>query len=448
MLQSAFFLTEKPIRTSRGRATSLFVVALSLGACTDGPVPSACEEQLGISAIACSQLEALVLPETLPPSPGNAVADDDNAANLGFGIFYDARFSSNQDVRCATCHEPEAFFDDDLAVSTSSLGTVTRNSPTVLNVAWLAHDGTAAVFWDGRTDSLWSQPLFAFETEIEMDFSRLEIAHRIERSYRSEYEALFGPLPPLDDTARFPDAGKPGDPAFDTMTADDRAAVNRIAANVGKALDAYMRKLATGRSRVDHTLIAGFESGLEDLSDAERRGIALFAESGCLRCHSGPLLSDSDFHNAGVPALDAITPDRGRADGATVLADAREDENAFTLASAFADPPPGGGAHDTPTTEELREEARDPASLGAIRTPTLRNLSYSAPYGHNGRYATLDAFLEQHLAGGADEGFIGTVDPLLEAVALSDDERADLGAFLLALDGEYPLPPWNNWPDR
>jgi len=416
-----------------------------------GPVGGPCEESLGLSAAACAELSALVLPDALPPSPGNAVADDVRAANLGFGIFYDARFSSNQDVRCATCHEPEAFFDDDLPTSTSSLGDVPRNSPTVLHSAWLSLGGRGGYFWDGRTDSLWSQPLFAFEAPNEMDFTRLELAHRVRQSYRTSYEALFGPLPPLDDAARFPARGRPGDAAFDDMAADDRVAVNRVAANVGKALDAYMRMVATGRSRVD-TFIDGDFADLDDdsaaLTDDEKRGLALFATSGCLSCHGGPLLADGAFHNVGVAAQDGASPDRGRADGASLLAAARDDDDAFTLASVYADPPEGGGAHDIPTVASLLDEANDPASLGAIRTPTLRNLVYSAPYGHNGRFATLESFLDHHLAGGDDTGFVGTRDPLLEPVSLTDDERAALAQFLRALDGSYPLPPWNNWPDR
>jgi cytochrome c peroxidase len=422
----------------------LSVWALVVVACTDGTPLSPCEEHLSLPADSCAEIAALVLPDRLPPSAGNAYADDIGAAELGFGIFFDARFSSNQDVRCATCHEPEARFDDDIPFSVSSLGTVSRNSPTVLNAAWLSGDGPAVVFWDGRTDSLWSQPLFAFEAQNEMDFSRLELAHRVRQSYRSKYEAVFGPLPPLDDGARFPAAGRPGDDDFDRMAELDRVAVNRVAANVGKALDAYMRKVASGRSRIDDAILADFEG----MSDAEKRGLALFSTSGCLKCHSGPLLTDSKFHNAGVPANEAFDPDRGRADGALMLAAALDDENAFSLRSIYADPKEGGSAHDGPSAASLLAEANDPASLGAIRTPTLRNLSSSAPYGHNGRFATLDAMLVQHLAGGDASGFVGTVDPLLDVVALTDDERADLATFLLALDGAYPLPPWNNWPDR
>jgi cytochrome c peroxidase len=255
---------------------------------------------------------------------------------------------------------------------------------------------------------------------------------------------VFGPLPTLEDDARFPQKGRPGEPDFDDMSDDDRLAVNRIVANVGKSLDAYMRKVATGRSRFD----AYLEGALESLSDDEERGLVHFATIGCMSCHQGPLMSDGAFHNVGIAAAAETEPDLGRADGALRLANALEDENAFTLASIFADPPERGGVHDMPTSDELRAEAADPASLGAIRSPTLRNLKYSAPYGHNGRFETLDAFLVQHLAGGEESGFAGSVDLLLVPVTLADDERAELAAFLLALDGTYPLPPWNNWPDR
>jgi cytochrome c peroxidase len=65
----------------------------------------------------------------------------------------------------------------------------------------------------------------------------------------------------------------------------------------------------------------------------------------------------------------------------------------------------------------------------AFRTPSLRNVTLSAPYGHNGKFATLADAIDFH----------GTIDPT---------ERDQIVAFLKSLEGSYPLPPWNDWPQH
>lgn len=365
---------------------------------------------------ACIAVRALELPAALPPARGNAHGDDLGAAHLGFGIFYDARFSANQMVRCATCHLPEKQFQDDRATG-KGLAELARNTPTILDAAWMEHQ-----FWDGRADSLWSQALFPFESPLEMDFTRLEIAHRVAQSYRADYESVFGPLPPLDDEARFPARGAPGDPAWESMAAADRDAVNRVAANVGKALDAYQRKVAAGRAPLDRFL-AGDTAAL---GANERRGLVVFVQAACIACHSGPMLSDEGFHDLGLPALAGKEPDRGRADGvATLLA------SPFNAAGPYWDGP-----------REALPEPASPFDVGAFRTAPLRNIALSAPYGHDGRFATLRDVVDAHLR--AD----GAVDPLLAPRALTPADEDALLAFLASLNGDYPLPPWNNWPDR
>ncbi|MFZ5446238.1 MAG: cytochrome c peroxidase [Myxococcota bacterium] len=83
--------------------SGLCAAAIALSGCA--PV---CPRAPGLSAAECAQLEAMRLPAQLPASPGNLVADDDRAAQLGFELFFDARLSRNSDVRCASCHAPSA----------------------------------------------------------------------------------------------------------------------------------------------------------------------------------------------------------------------------------------------------------------------------------------------------------------------------------------------------
>jgi cytochrome c peroxidase len=380
-----------------------------------------CEEAVG--AEGCAALQQLALPASLPPARGNAHAESFEAALLGFQVFFDSRFSKGLEVRCESCHSVDYAFADNAAVPTAGLGPGLRNAPTLLNVA--RH---SAFLWDGRVDSLWSQPLVAFENPDEMDFTRLEIVHVLAHLYPGEYESAFGPLPDLSDPQRFPSAGRPGDETFDSMSADDQMVVNGVVANLGKALEAYMRKIAAGPSRVD-AYLAGDEGAL---SDTEARGMYAFANAGCLACHSGPTLSDDRFHNLGVPALDGERPDPGRAEAIAAL-----QSSIFNQDGPFFDGKPPGEPDLTPV-------------VGGFRTPSLRNLPKSGPYGHNGRFETLEEIVDFHLRGGGDPGtggFVGEVDPLLEARELSEADRDAIVAFLRALQGAYPALPWGQWPN-
>jgi cytochrome c peroxidase len=391
---------------------------------TGAGAPPTCELDPALTMAECTTLHAMALPDVLPPARGNAKADDTDAATLGFALFFDARLSKGEAVRCATCHTPERRFADGKPTSTG-LARLTRHSPTLFNAARMRWP-----FWDGRADSLWSQPLFAFENPSEMDFTRLELAHAVALLHGADYEKVFGPLPPLDDAARFPARGRPGDPAWEAMTQDDRDAIDRVAANVGKSLEAYERKLAAGPSRFDRFL-AGDGAALD--AD-ERAGLVVFVRNGCADCHGGPLLSDQKFHALRVAAWPGDPVDVGREGAYAVLA-----TSPFTAQGPFWD----GPKEDVPSAAAAGER-------GAFRTPSLRNLTKAGPWGHNGRFDTLDDAVAFHEAAGdpGDPAATGTRDPLLSSKALSDLDRAHLVRFLEALDGTYPRPPWNDWPQH
>jgi len=353
----------------------------------------------GLSGSECAVVSSLRLPDTLPASPGNRFADDERAALLGFELFFDARLSRDGSVRCATCHIPERMFDDARATS-MGLELVDRNSPSLYGAAWHRWQ-----MWDGRADSLWAQPLLAFENPKEMDFTRLELARRVKVTYRERYETLFGALPTLDDGARFPPRGKPGMAAFDAMAMADKDAINLVAANVGKALEAYQRRLAFRPGRFEK-FVAGEAKAL---TSAEREGLAVFLRRGCASCHAGGLMSDDDFHAVGLVDV----PARARAEAFVVL-----EASPFTAAGAFHD-----GAKQVLPTRRAEDD-------GAYRTPTLRNVTRTGPWGHDGRFDSLGAAVQSH------------------GSALSASELGALLVFFGALDvADAPLP-WNGWPDR
>ena len=341
-----------------------------------GAPESACPLDPDLDAADCATVASMRLTDALPPSPTNAHADDDAAANLGFKIFYDARFSTTHKVRCASCHAPETHFDDARATATG-IATGTRNAPSVLGVA----RRTRGFFWDGRADVLWAPPILAMENPLEMGMPRIEIARAVAAYYATQYTAVFGALPPvIDDTS-------------------DPAAINRVAANVGKALEAYLRKLATGTSAFDRYL----DGDRAALTPHQQRGLTVFVETGCADCHGGPLFTDDRYRDLGVPPWDGVAADPGRAAGI-----------ALERAQIFA---PDGPYSDAPTPIAIPDPTA--ADVGAIRTPTLRNVAVTGPYMHNGRFASLADAIAFHAT--------------LEAPDL--DAVVD---FLGALTGSYP----------
>jgi cytochrome c peroxidase len=353
----------------------------------------------GVQEADCARAQALLLPAALPAARGNQYADNMDAATLGFHLFFDSSLGSG--VACVNCHAPELAFTDRLSVSQGK-GTGFRNAPTVFNAARLK-----VIFWDGRADSVWSQPLFAIENPTEMGSTRLELAHTIADSadYKANYESVFGPMP---DTSAWPALGKPGDPAFDALSSDQQDQVNRIAANVGKAFEAYERLNDSSAAPFD--LYLGGDS--TQIVDAAQRGFSAFLAHKCDTCHSGPMLTDESFHDVGFPAIAGVTDD-GRAAGLAVLK-----ANVFNLEGPYADPGPG-----VPGT--LPTDSPAPAEF---RTPSLRNVALTPPYGHDGALASLPDVLSLH------------------APDLSATESGDMLAFFQTLNGEYPPRPWNDWP--
>ena len=141
----------------------------------------------------------------LPPDPSNVVADDPRAAQLGRKFFFDTRLSANGEVSCATCHQPDLLFTDGLARA-EGIGTTLRGAPTIVGIAY-----SPWFYWDGRRDSQWAQALTPLEAGVEHGGTRTHYARLIyqDDAYRAEYEAIFGPLPDLSYSTRFPQKSGP-----------------------------------------------------------------------------------------------------------------------------------------------------------------------------------------------------------------------------------------------
>lgn len=322
------------------------------------------------------QLQAMALPSSPPPDPTNRVADNPAAARLGELLFSDTGLSSSGMFSCASCHDPARAFTDGRAVSTAAQRG-TRNAPTVLSSAY-----TRWLFWDGRADSAWSQAMGPVENPVEMASTRLAVAHHIAARYRTEYTALFGALPPLDDATRFPPRGMPGDAAWEAMRADDREAVTRVFVNMGKAIAAYERAQRYPQAPIDR-YVAGDRSAL---TEAQKTGLEDYLRLGCVQCHHGPLLTDDSFHDIGFPSgrTDSV-PDRGRIDAIAQL-----------MASPFRADGPYSDAPDRSRLGWIREDA---SALGQFHTPSLRLVSRTGPWSHGGNLVMLEEVL-RHYANG------------------------------------------------
>jgi cytochrome c peroxidase len=168
--------------------------------------------------------------------------------------------------------------------------------------------------------------------------------------------------------------------------------------NVSQALTTYMRTIVSHETPWD-AWQAGDQSAV---SEAAKRGFEAFKKAECNNCHDGVFFTDLQYHNVGI-GMDAEEPDVGR----------------FRVTENESD-------------------------TGAFKTPTLRDISQSAPYFHNGSSTTLEEAVDIMLGGGLDNPHLDRTN--LKKADLSAEERSDLIEFLRSLDqacnlSEPPLPP-------
>ena len=215
---------------------------------------------------------------------------------------------------------------------------------------------------------------------------------------------------------------KPGDFSFDSMSEADQHTVSTIFANIGKAIEAYERRLISRNAPFDR-FVAGDS---EAISVEAKRGLKTFIGKGvCILCHDTPTFTDNDFHNLGVPQ-GALPEDTGRYAGISLL---------------LADPFNGGGTYSDDTAVATRIlNFLEPIQQhqGEFKTPTLRNVALTAPYFHTGEFPTLESVIEFNNVGGTGGNFVGQREGTLEPLGLSKQEIADLIAFLETLTGELP----------
>lgn len=348
-----------------------------------------------------------------PPDPTNALADHEKAAELGHQLFFDPRLSPHG-VSCATCHQSERGMADGLPVG-NTLAPVHRNTMTIVNVAyyrWLT--------WDGSRDSLWHQAMGPFESPKKMGSSRLYVVRAVMQHYGDALRQIIElPTGWTATWPQLPPAGRPGEAVFDRLPPEQQKAVNRVFAAVLKSIAAYEHKIVSAAAPFDR-YVAGDTTAL---SLASRRGFQHFLRLACDTCHNTPLFSDDEFHNLGLPPVPE--PDQGRATGLPRL-----QQSVFRGTGPYADGPPVVRAEDYRVGRAL---------LGTFRTPSLREVAETAPYGHNGAVASLEDWLDHYVAVTTEPPVdaIGRLAPSLAPTRITAQARTELIAFLKSLSSDY-----------
>ncbi len=457
---------------ARSAALVLGVLSTACGGAGPSPGPPA-DSPAGAEApiaapISEAAVQAALRMSPVPPGPEdptNRVDVDPQAAALGRLLFHSTALSKDGDVSCATCHLPEQSFVDGRALALGVL-PLERHTMPLWN---LAHQRW--FFWDGRADSLWSQSLVPIEDPLEHAFTRAGVAHAIhdDPDLRRRYEEVFGALPPLGDKLRFPAIARPvpandrahqladeharanrdgqehhthlfgsgfrhpHQRAWDAMAPEDQEAVTQVFVHVGKALAAFQRQIESRDAPFDR-FVEGLREGdaakVASLDDSAARGFELFiGEARCISCHGGPLFTDLEFHDTGVPEVPgAPVDDPGRSRGLEAL---RASE--FGVRSRWSDDPEGPAG----VKVDFLPAAGHGHGPGEFKTPSLRSVVHTPPYMHNGAFATLEEVVAFY-ATRETARVTGTTEKILVPLDLTEEDQADLVAFLRSLTGSPP----------
>ena len=348
----------------------LTIVLLIIACGKDNPVSGCedCVEDDRISGVYNPQTYEIKLPQWMP----DPFIPEDNpmtvaGVELGRHLFFDPILSIDSSMSCASCHDPQQAFTDGNAVSTGVLGMAgTRSAMSLVNLAF----NTNGFFWDGREESLEAQALVPVEDHIEMNDSWPNVEKKLRRhsGYPTMFRQAFG--------------------------IDTKSAITKELAV--KAIAQFERSLVSADSRYDRVI--WLNDGWP--TDAERRGQQLFffeelpqnqQHPGCSHCHFAPTFTDNNFKNNGLDDVAEL--------------------------DQFQDLGRGGVINNI-------------YDNGKFRVPTLRNITLTAPYMHDGRFQTLEEVIDHYSQGG--HGVVNE-DPNIQAFPLTEENKQDLIAFLKML---------------
>ncbi|MBA5761368.1 photosynthetic protein synthase I [Vibrio sp. 404] len=326
---------------------------------------------VGFTFSAMSQAEDA----TFGPLPELKV--DTAKAELGKRLFFDTRLSGNTALSCASCHQPKNGFahPDELGPAyTGSKGF--RNVPTLINTVY-----KKVWFHDGRIGTNLNDVTRENITEdwlMNMDMRLMQERLKQDPTY----------------VKMFKEAGY-GEPSN---------------GSVRKAIPEYLKTLTSNQTPFDK----------QQLSADAKQGFKLFkGKAGCASCHNGPLFSDGQPYNTGVPENLDIFLDPMRHQTFIAFNMFMGNENYMNLKRDV-------GAH-------VQTHKADGSDKGKFMTPTLRELKQTAPYMHNGMIATLEEVVAFYNLGGGEDS---NKDTRLQPLNLTAKEQAQLVAFLESLSSD------------
>ncbi len=313
-------------------------------------------------------------------------------AKIGQLLFYDKILSGNRNISCGTCHHHRFGGADGLSLGIGEGGVgvgparhagtgdsrikkrVPRNASALWNLGAKAftvlfHDGRLAIADDfdngfntpaeewlphGLETVLGTQAIFPMTAQFEMAGNPKE--NEVAGALHDRIDAVW---PILAKRVRvIPEYGEMFVETFDSVDSPEDVTISHI----GEALAAFIALEFRSNDSPFDDFLAGSEAAM---TPRQRDGAALFyGKAGCAECHSGPLLTDQKFHALAVPPFG-----------------------------------PGRTRRFDPYTRDVGRmgETDDLADAYRFRTPSLRNVALTAPYGHNGAYPTLEGIIRHHL---------------------------------------------------
>ena len=313
-------------------------------------------------------------------------------AKIGQLLFYDKILSGNRNISCGTCHHHRFGGTDGLSLGIGEGGVgvgpdrhpgsgesrirkrVPRNASALWNLAAkkftvLFHDGRLAIADDfdngfntpaeewlphGLETVLGTQAIFPMTAQFEMAGNPKE--NEVAGALHDRIDAVW---PILAKRVRvIPEYGQMFVETFDDIDTAEEVTI----AHIGEALAAFIAIEFRSDDSPFDAFLAGDETAL---TPTQRRGADLFyGKAGCADCHSGSLLTDQKFHALAIPPFG-----------------------------------PGRTRRFDPYTRDVGRmgETDDLADAYRFRTPSLRNIALTAPYGHNGAYPDLEGIIRHHL---------------------------------------------------
>jgi cytochrome c peroxidase len=300
---------------------------------------------------AFSEIKTTPMPFVIPKGWAKPVYDfsknplTKEGFELGRHLFYDPILSRDNTISCASCHlQVTGFTHVDHDLSHGIDGKIgTRNSMTIMNMAWSKH-----FMWDGGVNHLDMQPLAPLSNFVEMDETLTHVIDKLNNS--AKYKSLF----------------------FNAF--GDSLATGQ---NILLAFSQFTLQLNSYNSKYDKYIRQ--EVGGE-FSDQEKNGLQLF-RTHCASCHTEPLFTNNDFEKNGL-SVDTTLNDFGR-----------------------------------------MMITHNPKDSLKFKVPTLRNIQFTFPYMHDGRFKKLREVLNHY----------ATNNKLQKSIILNDHEKTDVIAFLLTL---------------